>query len=132
MYSPGGRIGPPTTGSADKRHTSNARTTTARLTGRDANGLMWVLQKVNRQLYPDIKEDMFISMAYLVLDHVRRYSVAQGTTWCCEPITSRLTAPDYLDFLESVGTDSLVRRAYLVAWAQALPQEALDFRGIFQ
>jgi sigma-B regulation protein RsbU (phosphoserine phosphatase) len=28
-----------------------------------------VLQKVNRQLYPDIKEDMFISMAYTVLDH---------------------------------------------------------------
>jgi sigma-B regulation protein RsbU (phosphoserine phosphatase) len=26
---------------------------------------------VNRQLYPDNKEDMFISMAYLVLDHVR-------------------------------------------------------------
>ena len=26
---------------------------------------------MNRQLYPDIKEDMFISMAYLVLDHVR-------------------------------------------------------------
>ncbi|CAN5190098.1 hypothetical protein BH20VER2_BH20VER2_02940 [soil metagenome] len=30
-----------------------------------------VLKKVNRQLYPDIKEDMFISMAYLVLDHIR-------------------------------------------------------------
>jgi len=28
-----------------------------------------VLRKVNRQLYPDIKEDMFISMAYLVLNH---------------------------------------------------------------
>src|SRR6266481_9589229 len=27
-----------------------------------------VLQKVNRQLYPDIKEDMFISMVYLILD----------------------------------------------------------------
>jgi len=27
-----------------------------------------VLHQVNRQLYPDIKEDMFISMAYLVLD----------------------------------------------------------------
>jgi sigma-B regulation protein RsbU (phosphoserine phosphatase) len=26
---------------------------------------------VNRQLYPDIKEDMFISMAYLILDHQR-------------------------------------------------------------
>src|SRR5438477_224263 len=30
-----------------------------------------VLQRVNRQLYPDIKEDMFISLAYLILDHVR-------------------------------------------------------------
>ena len=30
-----------------------------------------VLHKVNRQLYPDIKEDMFISMAYAVLDHAR-------------------------------------------------------------
>jgi phosphoserine phosphatase RsbU/P len=30
-----------------------------------------VLQKVNRQLYPDIKEDMFISMAYVVLNHAR-------------------------------------------------------------
>ncbi|MEY2479610.1 MAG: phosphoserine phosphatase RsbU/P [Verrucomicrobiota bacterium] len=28
-----------------------------------------VLSKVNRQLYPDIKEDMFISMAYIVVDH---------------------------------------------------------------
>ena len=30
-----------------------------------------VLKKVNRQLYPDIREDMFISMAYLILDHAR-------------------------------------------------------------
>jgi sigma-B regulation protein RsbU (phosphoserine phosphatase) len=30
-----------------------------------------VLKKVNRQLYPDIKEDMFISMAYLAIDHAR-------------------------------------------------------------
>ncbi|HET9418736.1 MAG TPA: GAF domain-containing SpoIIE family protein phosphatase [Chthoniobacterales bacterium] len=34
-----------------------------------------VLQKVNRQLYPDIKEDMFISMAYLVLDHAHNGTV---------------------------------------------------------
>lgn len=27
-----------------------------------------VLRRVNQQLYPDIKEDMFISMAYLILD----------------------------------------------------------------
>ena len=28
-----------------------------------------VLRKVNRQLFPDIREDMFISMAYVILDH---------------------------------------------------------------
>ena len=28
-----------------------------------------VLRQVNRQIYPDIKEDMFISLAYLVLNH---------------------------------------------------------------
>ena len=28
-----------------------------------------VLRKVNRQLFPDMKEDMFISMAYTILDH---------------------------------------------------------------
>ena len=38
-----------------------------------------VLRKVNRQLYPDIKEDMFISMAYLILDHERNgITLARG------------------------------------------------------
>ena len=32
-----------------------------------------VLSKVNRQLYPDIKEDMFISMAYVILDHTNNH-----------------------------------------------------------
>lgn len=31
-----------------------------------------VLHRVNRQLYPDIQEDMFISMAYLIIDHESR------------------------------------------------------------
>jgi phosphoserine phosphatase RsbU/P len=34
-----------------------------------------VLRQVNRQLYPDIKEDMFISMAYLILDHAHNGTV---------------------------------------------------------
>ncbi len=38
-----------------------------------------VLRKVNRQLYPDIKEDMFISMAYVILDHKRnQVSLSRG------------------------------------------------------
>src|SRR5438477_1457098 len=34
-----------------------------------------VLRMVNRQLYPDIKEDMFISMAYVILDHANNHVV---------------------------------------------------------
>lgn len=37
----------------------------------DSSSPSEVLKKVNRQLYPDIREDMFISMAYLILDHVQ-------------------------------------------------------------
>jgi len=32
-----------------------------------------VLRKVNRQLYPDIKEDMFISMAYVIFDQANNH-----------------------------------------------------------
>jgi phosphoserine phosphatase RsbU/P len=39
-----------------------------RAEARDSRSPAEVLHKVNRQLYPDIKEDMFISMAYLILD----------------------------------------------------------------
>lgn len=39
-----------------------------RAEARESRSPAEVLRKVNRQLYPDIKEDMFISMAYLILD----------------------------------------------------------------
>lgn len=67
------------------------------------------------------------SLDLSVLDHVRRFSETQSATWCCTPLMARFTASDYLDFLESVGTDNLVRRARLMVSAQGLPQAALDF-----
>jgi Tfp pilus assembly protein PilF len=62
-----------------------------------------------------------------VFDHARRFSRAQAGSWCCQPVIARLTALDYLDFLESLGTDTLIRRARLMAWTQGLPQQTLDF-----
>ncbi len=62
-----------------------------------------------------------------VLDHVRRYSETQRAIWCCEPVTARLTRLDYLVFLDSLGTDNLLRRAHLIARTQGLPQEAIEF-----
>jgi sigma-B regulation protein RsbU (phosphoserine phosphatase) len=39
-----------------------------RVEAADSTSAAEVLNKVNREVYPDIKEDMFISMAYLILD----------------------------------------------------------------
>lgn len=62
-----------------------------------------------------------------VFDHVRRFSEAQARSWCCQPLVARLTPMDYLDFLEKLGTDTLIHRARLTAWTQGLPQETLEF-----
>ena len=62
-----------------------------------------------------------------VLDHVRKYSGARARDWCCAPLASRFTDRDYLDLLEAIGNDNLVRRANLMAWNQRLPQDTLDF-----
>ena len=51
-----------------------------------------VLQKVNRQLYPDIKEDMFISMVYLVLDHARNGSVVLSRAGHDAPLLYKRTS----------------------------------------
>jgi tetratricopeptide (TPR) repeat protein len=67
------------------------------------------------------------SLDLSILEHVRKFSEGQGASWCCAPLTARLTASDYLDFLESTGTDNLVRRAHLMVSVQGLPQDALDF-----
>jgi sigma-B regulation protein RsbU (phosphoserine phosphatase) len=45
-----------------------------------------VLREVNRQLYPDIREDMFITMIYMVLDPAGKLTLAraghESALWC--------------------------------------------------
>ena len=60
-----------------------------------------VLQKVNRQLYPDIKEDMFISMAYVILDHAR-HSVTLSRAGHDAPILYR-RADDSVTMIKPPG-----------------------------
>ena len=62
-----------------------------------------------------------------ILDHVRKFAAAHASEWCCGPLTVRFTERDYLDLLEGIGNDNLIRRAHLMAWNQGLPQAALDF-----
>lgn len=62
-----------------------------------------------------------------VLDHVRRHVRASAAKACCQPLAARPGALDYLDLLESIGTDNLARRARFLVHIQGQPQSALAF-----
>jgi hypothetical protein len=62
-----------------------------------------------------------------VLNHVRRLLDNNATTWCCAALAARPTALDYLDLLESLGTDNLMRRAKFLTAMQGSPESALEF-----
>ena len=47
-----------------------------------------VLRRVNQQLYPDIKEDMFISMAYLIIDSNKPQCNSRSCRARCAPVLS--------------------------------------------
>ena len=62
-----------------------------------------------------------------VLDHVRRHTQAAGAKWCCQPLTARLGALDYLDLLDGMGTDNLLRRAKFLLDTQGQPESVVRF-----
>ena len=62
-----------------------------------------------------------------VLDHVRKFSEGHSAEWCCRPLAARPAESDYLDLLEAIGTDNLIRRARFLVTTQGSPQAALDF-----
>jgi tetratricopeptide (TPR) repeat protein len=64
-----------------------------------------------------------------VLDHVRRQTQREAPKWCCQPLAARPAASDYLDLLEGIGTDNLVRQAKLLHSVQSLPERAIAFLG---
>ena len=62
-----------------------------------------------------------------VLDHVRRLLQAQGDKQCCMGLQASPGLLDYLDLMESIGNDNVLRRARFLAKTQGAPQAALDF-----
>jgi len=67
------------------------------------------------------------SLDLSVLDHVRKLLDTQAATLCCAPLAPRVTALDYLDLIESLGTDNLMRRAAFLVNIQGSPERALEF-----
>jgi hypothetical protein len=62
-----------------------------------------------------------------VLDHVRRQVERAADKWCCEALQPRPGAMDYLDLIDAIGTDNLVRRADFLTATQGNPQSAIQF-----
>ncbi len=68
-----------------------------------------------------------VTMDLSVLDHVRKLLETQATSLCCAPLISQVTALDYLDLIESTGTDNLMRRANFLTLTQGTPERAIEF-----
>ncbi len=62
-----------------------------------------------------------------VLDHVRKYEDKKAQEWCCAPLRPRVTALDYLDLLEAIGTDNIMRGAKFLSTVQGQPDDALRY-----
>lgn len=62
-----------------------------------------------------------------VIDHARKLFALNSAKWCCLAIAPRLSVVDYVDFVGSVATDNLVRRARFLIDMQGAPESALEF-----
>jgi sigma-B regulation protein RsbU (phosphoserine phosphatase) len=102
-----------------------------------------VLREVNRQLYPDIREDMFITMLYLIVDRDGTLTLAraghEAPLWCrdhfrqIEPIEAPgmalgIDPGDVFDEVIRDVTVSLSPLDTVVAYTDGI-NEALDAEG---
>lgn len=62
-----------------------------------------------------------------VINHVRKLLEMDTAKWCCQSTPDRLAALDYLNLIEALGENNLVRRAYFLTTLQGVPEQAIEF-----
>jgi hypothetical protein len=62
-----------------------------------------------------------------VLEHMRKRVERMAAQGCCQPLAARLTESDFLDLVEGVGTDNLLRRAQFFIHTQGSPSSGMEF-----
>lgn len=62
-----------------------------------------------------------------VVNHTYKLLDSDAARWCCQTTLGHPAAVDYLNLLEAIGDDNLMRRATFLAHTQGLPEQALDF-----
>jgi tetratricopeptide (TPR) repeat protein len=62
-----------------------------------------------------------------VLDHVRKQTEKAADKWCCQALATQPGPFDYLDLIDGIGTDNLVRRAKFHTSTQGRPEDSVQF-----
>ncbi|MGZ8161031.1 MAG: tetratricopeptide repeat protein [Methylobacter sp.] len=62
-----------------------------------------------------------------VINHIRKLLEADTSKWCCQSTPDRLTALDYLNLVEALGENNLMRRASFLTSVQGVPEQAIEF-----
>ncbi len=62
-----------------------------------------------------------------VINHIHKLLETDAAKWCCQSSPARLSAVDYLDLIEAIGNDDLMRRADFLTDIQGAPERTLDF-----
>lgn len=62
-----------------------------------------------------------------VVNHIRKLLEINAEKWCCQFTIDHPTAWDYLNLIESIGEDDLIRRSDFFGYIQGDPSRALEF-----
>lgn len=62
-----------------------------------------------------------------VFNHGRQFLGADAAKWCCQLSIDRPGIPDYMDLLQAMGHDNLIRRIDFFSSIQSIPQRAVEY-----
>lgn len=62
-----------------------------------------------------------------VLNHVRKLLETDAAKWCCQALATHPSETDYLNLLEAIGNDDLMRRTDFLTIIQGAPERTLEF-----
>jgi hypothetical protein len=62
-----------------------------------------------------------------VVNHIRKLLEINAAKWCCQSTIDHPSDLDYLNLIEAIGEDDLVRRAYFLTYVQGAPERTLEY-----
>jgi hypothetical protein len=72
-------------------------------------------------------EEIKITLDLSILNHIKNVYEKEPEKWCCLNQTSPINKRDYLNLIEAIATDNLMRRANFLNNVQGRPISALSF-----